>query len=228
MSGPREGRRESSRRALLAGLALLALAPLALANVSAAHAEERRVPATKVFPYLDAYLRIPPAGRSRFTLGYQFKAARPDGLWLIDGETRTPLPITPDGRIARLPTAAQIDRAQVLVAGPPKTRYAIALNIEPLLAPPVGPAPDLDAATLTAAVTQAAAAIKAFAGPLRFVLPRPDAVSFPGALGGEVIYADGRHAPLPLDKGVARFAPADHPGARVVRFKAAPGRMVIG
>ena len=224
MSGPREGRRESSRRALLAGLALLALAPLALANVSAAHAEERRVPAKKVFPYLDAYLRIPPAGRSRFTLGYQFKAARPDGLWLIDGETRTPLPITPDGRIARLPTAAQIDRAQVLVAGPPKTRYAIALNIEPLLAS----APDLDAATLTAAVSQAAAAIKAFAGPLRFVLPRPDAVSFPGALGGEVIYADGRHAPLPLDKGVARFAPADHPGARLVRFKAAPGRLVIG
>lgn len=106
----------------------------------------------------------------------------------------------------------------------PKTRYSIALNIEPLIAP----APDLDAATLTAALAQAAAAIKAVAGPLRFTLPKLDAVSFPGAVGGEVIYADGRHVPLPVDKGVARFAPADHAGAKAVRFKVAPGRLVIG
>ena len=206
----------ASRRGLLAGL-------IALVATTAA-AEERRVPAKKVFPYLDAYLRIPPAQRSRFTLSYQFRAARPEAMWLIDGETRLTLPVAADGRIGRLPTAAQIDHAQVLVSGPPKTRYSIALSIEPLIAP----APDLDAAALAAAVAQAAGAIKAFAGPMQFAVPKPDAVSFPGAVGGEVIYADGRRTPLPLEKGVARFAPADHPGARVLHFRTAPGRLVIG
>ena len=47
----------TARRVVLTGAAALALAgPAAAAN--------RMVPARKLFPYLDAYLRLPPAKRN--------------------------------------------------------------------------------------------------------------------------------------------------------------------
>ena len=206
----------SSRRWVLAGL-------LALGAATSAGAEERRVPAKKVFPYLDAYLRIPPAQRSRFTPAYVFIKTRPTALWLVEGAARTPLPVDAEGRVLRLPNAEQIERGEILVSGPDKARYSVRLEMHPLVAP----AAEMDAASLSAAVSQASAAAKSLAGPLSFAAPKFSGVLFPGGAQGEVIYANGRRAALPLDKGVARFNPADHPGARVIRFARAPEGLII-
>ena len=54
-----------SRRGLIAAVAATAVAGPALAA-------ERLVPAGKIFPFLDVYLKIPPAERNRFTLGDRF------------------------------------------------------------------------------------------------------------------------------------------------------------
>ncbi len=206
----------SSRRWVLAGL-------LALAVATPAGAEERRVPVKKVFPYLDAYLRIPAGQRSRFVPVYVFAKTRPTGLWVVEGAARMPLPIGADGRVLRLPTGEQMERGEVLVSGADKARYSVRLEMHPLIAP----AAEMDAASLAAAVAQAGAAVKAFAGPLSFAAPKFSGVLFQGGAQGEVIYADGRRATLPLDKGVARFNPADHPGARVVHFTKAPASLII-
>src|SRR4051812_18865541 len=93
------------RRALIAGLALAIL-------TTAAAAEERLVEARRVFGFLDVYQKLTPAERSRFTMNY---GLRKDGkpavvdLALIEADgKRTPLPVDPEGRITRLPTAAQM------------------------------------------------------------------------------------------------------------------------
>jgi hypothetical protein len=206
-----------SRRALIAAF-------VSLVVVSPVAAEERRVPAKKVFPYLDAYLRIPAAQRSRFTLGYVMKGARPAGLWLIDGETRTPIGIGPDGRLQRLPNLQQVEHGEILIAGQAKAKYSVGLEIEPLVAP----AADMDAASLTAAVGQAAAAIKGLAGPLSLVLPKITGIRFAGGTGGEVVYADGRRAALPVERDRAVFKPAAHPAARTIHFAKPPVQLQIG
>lgn len=206
-----------SRRTLLA-------AALSLAAAAPAAAEERRVPAKKVFPYFDAYLRIPPAQRSGFTLGYALKGARPTGMWLIDGETRTPVGIAADGRLLHRPTLHQVENGDVLVAGQAKAKYSIRLQLEPLAAP----TSDMDAASLAAAVSQASAAIKTLAGPLRLVLPKLTAIRFIGGTGGELVYADGRRVVLPMEKGQAVFKPAAHPAARKIHFANPPEALVIG
>ena len=144
-------------------------------------------------------------------------------MWLIDGAPRTPLPIRADGRVLRLPTVEQIDHGEILVSGPHKARYSVRLEMHPLVAP----AAEMDAASLAAAVGQAASAVKSLAGPLSFAVPKFSGVLFPGGTQGEVIYADGHRAALPLDKGAARFNPADHPGARVIRFARAPEGLII-
>ena len=57
----------TARRAVLAGLAALSLA-------GRAEAAAKVVDAKKVFPFLDAYLKLPPADRSRFRLVYTFRS----------------------------------------------------------------------------------------------------------------------------------------------------------
>eukprot|EP01041_Mallomonas_annulata_P024831 gene24831-45722_t len=58
-----------SRRTLLTLMGALALAPSA-----ALAADGKQVDAKKVFPYLDAYLKLPAADRSRFRLAYYVKS----------------------------------------------------------------------------------------------------------------------------------------------------------
>ena len=71
-----------SRRTLLTLMGALALAPSA-----ALGADGKQVDAKKVFPYLDAYLKLPVADRSRFRLAYYFRS---------NGK---PLAVRPDGRV---------------------------------------------------------------------------------------------------------------------------------
>ena len=55
-----------------------------------------------MFPYLDAYLKLPAADRSRFRLAYYFRSnGKPltAPAWLVDGAQRQPLAVRPDGRV---------------------------------------------------------------------------------------------------------------------------------
>ena len=134
----------TARRVVLTGAAALALAgPAAAAN--------RMVPARKLFPYLDAYLRLPPAKRTRFAPAYVLTKDRPTGLWIVDGAQKFALPIGPEGRLLRVPTAAQWESAQVEVSGPEGAKYGITMKLEALA--PLGQ--EYDAAGLAAAIAQA-------------------------------------------------------------------------
>ena len=86
------------------GVQLLAVLAAAVAISGPARAADKVVELKKVFPYLDAYLSLPPAERSRFSLFYAF---RQDGrplaapVWIVDGARRTPLTLV-EGRAERL------------------------------------------------------------------------------------------------------------------------------
>ena len=209
--GPRPG-----RRTVLAGVVALSLA-------GPAAAVDRMVPAKKIFPYLDAYLRLPAAKRSRFTPTYVLIKDRPTGLWIVDGAQKTAIPISVDGHLLRLPTAAQWDAAQVQVSGPDGAKYGITMKLEALATP----ATEMDAAGLAAAVTQANDGIKSAMGLAGLMAPKVDSVVFQGVAAGEVIYADGRRAALPVVKGAPAFEPARHAGARTLKFAKAPSALQL-
>jgi hypothetical protein len=206
----------TGRRAVLAGAAALALA-------GPAAAADRMVPAKKLFPYLDAYLRLPAAKRSRFTLTYVLVKDRPTGLWIVDGAQKIAIPIGPDGRLLRTPTAAQWDTAQVQVSGPDGAKYGITMKLMALATP----ATEMDAAGLAAAVTQANDGVRSAMGVAGLMAPKIERIAFEGVAAGEVIYADGRRAALPLVKGAPSFEPGKHAGARTLRFAKAPGALLL-
>ena len=194
-----------TRRAVLAGLATLAFA-------TQANAAGKLVEAKKVFPYLDAYLRLAPGDRSRFRMAYYFKK---DGkpltapIWLVDGGSRQPVAVRADGRVERLPTATQLDRARIQVDIDAGAKVGVSMSLEPTLAPAV----DLDARELAAALLQAASGIRKALGVLALAMPKLDALQFHGVTSGQVEFADGRRAALPVVKGILTFNPTTMPGA---------------
>ena len=208
------------RRSVLTGLAALALATPAVAA-------GKVVDAKKVFPYLDAYLKLAPGERSRFRMAYYFKK---DGkplaaqMWLVDGTTRQPVGLRPDGRVERLPTAAQLDRAKVQVDVDASAKIGVSMSLEPVQAP----AAELDARALAAALTQASAGMRKALGVMAMAMPKLEALQFHGVVSGEVEFADGRRSPLPVVGGVVSYNPTAMPGARTLRFPKAPGRLEIG
>ena len=208
------------RRAVLTGLVASALANPAVAA-------GKVVDAKKVFPYLDAYLKLAPGDRNRFRMAYSFKK---DGkpltasIWLVDGATRLPIALRPDGRVERLPTLAQLDRAKVQVDVDAGAKIGVSMSLEPVLAP----AAELNARDLTAALTQASAGMRTALGVLAMAMPKLEALQFHGVTSGEVEFADGRRTPLPVVKGVVTYTPAALPGAKTLRFPRAPGRVEIG
>jgi hypothetical protein len=205
------------RRAFVAGA-------LAAALAAPAAAEERKVQAKKAFPFLDAYYRIPAQDRARFSVGYLISSdAGSPSLTLVHEGRRTPIPLSRDGKALRLPTAQELERGQVEAATPGKMK--INMFIEPV----VPLAAEIDAQALSAAIAQAAANVKKAAPVvLRVAIPKFDQASFRGVASGEVIYADGRRAPLPTPKGKPVFEPAKHPAAKALRFPTAPSLIVLG
>jgi hypothetical protein len=208
------------RRAVLTGLgAVLAAGPAA--------ADDRLVPAKKVFPYLDAYLKLPPGERSRFRLSYLFSR---DGkpltapVWLLDGASKTPIPLRPDGAAARLPTLAQLGSAKVEVDVEAGTKLGVRMVMEPLATPAV----EMDARDLAAAFAQCQTGIRKSLGILAMAMPKLQGVAFVGVPSGEAELADGRRVALPLVKGVVSFSPAAMPTAKTLRFPKAPSRVEIG
>jgi hypothetical protein len=212
--------RHASRRTILAGA-------FALACAAPAAAADKLVDPKKVFSYLDAYLKLPPAERSRFKINYYLHIG-PQPLtapvWLVEGARRTPVPLRADGRVDRLPTLAQLDSAKLQFGVEEGTKLGCTVGIE-TMAPP---AAEMDAREVAASLVQAAAGVRKAAGIMAMAMPKLSQVSFPGVPSGEVVMADGKRAPLPLLKGVPSFNPAQFPGAKTLRFPKAPIKTDMG
>jgi hypothetical protein len=212
----------NARRFVIAGLTALAI-------TSAAHAAERTasVPLKKLFPYLEAYLSLPPAERSRFVMAYRLlSAGKPDPslkVVVVAGGQRTPLSLDDFGRIARLPTVAQLKMADAKaeVTGPQDRKFNLSLDIEPAMAP----AAEMDAHALALASQQATIGAKKAAGVLGFAAPKLDRVVFEGAAGGQALNAQGKATALAVVKGNPVFDPARLPDARLIRFAHPPRRL---
>jgi hypothetical protein len=215
------------RRYLLAALAAgLATGPsLAFAD------DTQRIPLTKAFKYLDFYLALPPSLRSRFYL--VFKALRnerpaPDLKLAIVGQgPPQPVPLDAWAQVTRLPTLAQLKSdADLQVWGGP-FRFATEIR------PDVAPATRLDVGQLDASLNQATAAIVHIAGAFSAMAPKLDTVLFPDAVSGQIVFADGRTAPLPITRQFKSLGPAPYfrsttsPGARMVALAKAPSRLLL-
>jgi hypothetical protein len=207
----------------------LALAPLlTLLAAGAAFAEAKRFPLDNAFPYLEGYLKLPAAERSRFVLGYRLigeaKALQSVHIALVDKGATIPVTVGPDGRIERLPTLQQFqDHAQVAFEAAPGSRVGIALSVEPV----AKPAREMDAHELAAALQQAQAGQQKVAGLFAFVAPKLARVAFEGVASGEAIGADGRVRRLPVVKGQPVYDPAALTGVRTLRFPSAPAHVLM-
>ena len=210
-----------SRRTLITLMGALALAAPATA------ADGKQVDAKKVFPYLDAYLKLPAADRSRFRLAYYFKSGGKPltaPAWLVDGAQRQPLILRADGRAERAPTLAQLEHGKVQIDIAPGSKVGVSMSVEPLVAP----AKDMDARDLAAALSQASTGVRKALGVLAMAMPKLEVVQFHGVTSGEAELADGRRAPLPVVGGVVTYDPAKLAGVKTLRFPKAPSRVEFG
>ena len=206
---------------------LLAAAPALLLAGPASAQGRKTVAARQVFPFLDRYLGLPAAQRSRFRLAYYLRRgnAAAGGLngWYVVGETRTPMRTGADGRVSLLPSLSQWREAQLELDAPEDAAFSVNMEIQPSLAP----AATMAAAPLAEAVEQAQAAVRRAAGMMSFAAPRLTRVSMVGGGSGQVVLAGGREATLPLADGHPAFAPARHPQARTISCARAPARLRI-
>lgn len=209
------------RKALILAAVLAAAATPALAEKSA--------PASKVFSYLDKYLKIPPAERTRVRLGY---GIRHDGkpipnlkATLVEKNgTRTPMPLTADGAFERLPTLAQLDGDPTMVFDVPADwKMGSVMDFQTQLKP----ATEYDVHELTATVNEANAVIGKAAGVASFMAPKMSGIAFLKAESGVAVYAGGRTQPLPLAGGMPYFLPANHQGAAQVKLTKTPTRVAF-
>lgn len=211
-----------SRRTLITLMGALALAaPAALA------ADGKQVDAKKVFPYLDAYLKLPAADRSRFRLAYYFKSnGKPltAPAWLVDGAQRQAIVVRPDGRAERAPTLAQLEHGKVQIDIAPGSKVGVSMSVEPLLAP----AREMDAREVVAALNQASTGVRKALGVLAMAMPKLEVVQFHGVTSGEAELADGRRMALPVVGGLVTYDPAKQAGAKTLRFTRAPSRVEFG
>ena len=204
-------------------LVLLAAAALLLAAPSA-FAANKTIPAARLFRYYDKYLSLPAAERSHFTVAYYL---RQDGhgltapAWMVEGERRTPLPMRADGRILRLPTPSELTAGKVEIGLDESAKLGLVLGPEPVIAPSA----DLDAHELDLAIVQAGAGMKKMAGIMALAVPPVRQVAFPGAPSGEIEFADGRRAPLPMVNGAPTYTPASQPGARRIHLTRVPAKL---
>jgi len=207
-------------------LALILAAALAVATPALA---EKTAPATKVLPFLDKFLKVPPADRARLKLSY---GVRRDGkpvpnlkATLIEaGGARSPMPTGPDGHFERLPTLAQLEAGATLSFDVPEDAK---LGTEMTFGTQLKPATEYDAKELNATVAEANTVIGKAAGPLAMMAPKMTGVAFPKAEGGVAVFADGRTQPLPEAEDAPYFRPTDFKGAVRVKLTKSPTKVAL-
>jgi hypothetical protein len=216
----------SLRHAIAAALLGLCIAGPAAAAVGERVEASKQVDAAKLFTHYDAYLKLPMAERTHFTMAFYLRigpAPLTAPVWLVEGDRKIPLPLRADGRVERLPTLAQLGADKVEIGVDSGTKLGLVIGLEPLEAPAV----DLDAHELASAVAQAGPGMKKIAGVLGFALPTPKAVLFIGAPAGEAELADGRRVALPLIRGAPAYDPAAIPNARRIHLTKVPTKLDI-
>jgi len=214
----RSGFRWAARLALASGAALSLVGPALAAN--------KLGDASKAFPFAANYQRLPAADRSRFTAAYYFRVGGQPltaPAWIVTDGQRVALPLDANGRAGRLPTLAELDHGKLEIAIDAQTKLSVNLTVEPAIAP----AADLDAQELALAIAQAATGSKKAAGLLALALPRFDDVIFVGAGSGEIEFADGHKAPLPMVKGHPAYTPSAQPNARRIHLARTPLKLDI-
>lgn len=204
----------------------LVAAALTVMIATPALAEKVR-PAAKAFPYLERFLKVPAAERTRVRLGYVLSLddkplANLKATLIEANGARTPLPVNASGAFERLPTLAQLEGgARLSLDLPEDAKVGTTLSFSTQLAP----ATDYETRDLTATVTEANAVIGKAAGPLSMVAPKMTGISFVKAAGGVVVFADGHTQPLPLIKETPYFRPEDFKGAVRVKLTKSPTKV---
>jgi hypothetical protein len=200
---------------------------VALAVVATPTLAEQTVPAGKLLPFLDKFLKVPPAERARLKLSYSL---RRDGQPLANlkatlvekSGARTPLPINGDGYFERLPTLAQIQGdANIVLDVPADAKLGKFMSFGTQLKP----AGEYDARELAATVNEANTVIGRAAGPMAFMAPKMSGIAFPKAEGGVIVFADGHTQPLPQVEETPYFRPADNQGAVRVKLTKTPTKV---
>lgn len=213
----------TTRRAALSGLA--ALLPLGLAGE--AFAQAKAIEIGKLFPFLDLYLGIPAADRTKFTLAYFYRmeTGGPLTLTLVGADgSRTPLPLGADGRVNRLPTLAEIKAKAKIEMGAPKGSK---FKGQMMMLAKVAPAATMNAADLNGAIGQCQQAIKARAGLIGFAAPKIKRVVLHGAGSGTAVDAKGVSKPLPVIAGAPSYDPELMPGIVTLKLARAPSRIEL-
>jgi hypothetical protein len=190
-----------------------------------AQAEAGKIaPATKVFSFLEAFLKVPPAERSRIKLSYALmrEGKRAVGVkaTLIEANgVRTPLPIDGEGRFEHTPTLAQLQtKAQVSFEVPADTKLGSTMLLDPVLKP----AAEYEARELVATVEDSNRAIRKAAGAMAMMAPQMDGLKFLAVDSGVAIFPNGSSKPLPANAGAVVFEPGQFKGASRIRLAKTP------
>jgi len=217
------------------GIFLIAGGVALIAGAAAAQGamDTATLPASKVFPYLDTYLRLAPGERDHFHLEYVVVGDGPPGnvrLTLKRPSGEVPITVAPGGRIQADPTLDDLKSAQVVMSSPKGSRYGIALN----LSPSVTPALTMDVAPLKAGIDQARIAARKAAGVLAMAVPDLETVCFVGAGSGQATLGDGKTVALKISAPPSNpkflnpcVTPIDMPQARQVTLARIPAAILI-
>jgi len=213
---------------------LLAVLATGLAAPRLAFADGvQRIPLAKAFRYLELYLGLAPALRSRFHLVFlALRNERPapnlKAAIVRPGDGAKPLSLDARGEVTQLPTLGDLKSNAVLeVDGSGAFRFATEIR------PDVAPSTRIDAGELALALGQANVAIAHLAGPFDIVAPRLDIILFPDAGSGQAVLANGRVAPLPVTNAVKAlgvvpyYDPASLQGVRALALSRTPSRIIF-
>ena len=204
---------------------LLAPVLLALVLVSTAHADPgKTVPATKVFPFLEALLKVPAAERTRLKVTYGLRrdgkpAVGVRGALIEANGARTPISTDDKGRFDRTPTLAQLQgNAQLTLDVPADAKFGTSLQLDPTLKP----APEYEVRELEATVGESNAAIRKAAGAMAMMAPQMTGLVFQKAESGVAVFPNGSTQALPASHGDVVFRAGQFKGATRVRLAKTP------
>jgi hypothetical protein len=208
-------------------IAASTLAGLALASaisVAALADSGKTAPATKVFAFLEAFLKVPAAERARIKVTYALlrdgkRAAGVKATLVEASGARIPLPIDAEGRFERMPTLAQLQgKALVNFDVPADTKFGTTMLLDPVLKP----AAEYDVRELVATVEESNSAIRKAAGPMALMAPQMDGLLFAKSESGVALFPNGSSRPLPSEAGGVVFLPTQFKGASRVRLAKPP------
>ena len=189
--------------------------------------------ASKLFPFLDTYLGLPPTERDHFRMEYGLTGDGPltnAHLILKRASGDVPIQVGADGHILTSPSLADLKSAQVVMTTPKGSHYGISLR----LVASETPAQTVDVASLKQGIDQARAAARKAAGLMAMMVPDFETVCFVGAGGGQAVLGDGKTVALKISAppSAPKFlnpclTPVDLPQARQVTLAKTPTAILI-